>query len=83
MLFFMVGAAHLLNPSEYDTSSGGKRGLWYLIVIVVGAAAEYVALSAPAPGSTITKHLDDHKNTIIAGFGLTIVLYLILEAFFG
>ena len=83
MLFFMVGAAHLLNPSEYDTSSGGKRGLWYLIVLVIGAVAEYIALSAPAPGSTITKHLDDHKNTIIGGFVLTIILYLVLEGLFG
>jgi len=83
MLFFMVGAAHLLNPAEYDTSSGGKRGLWYLIVLVVGAVAEVIALQAPAPGSTITKHLDDHKNTIIGGFALTIVLYLILEGLFG
>jgi uncharacterized membrane protein len=83
MLFFMVTAAHMLNPAVYDTSSGGKRILWYVITLAVGAIAEAIALKAPPPGSAITKHLDDHKNTIIAGFVLLIVHYLILEALFG
>jgi uncharacterized membrane protein len=83
MLFFMVTAAHMLNPAAYDTSEGGKRILWYVITLAVGAIAEAIALKAPAPGSGLTKHLDDHKNTIIAGFALLIVHYVILEALFG
>jgi uncharacterized membrane protein len=83
MLFFMVAAAHFLAFGGYDSSNGGKRALWYVIVLVIGAAAELIALKAPAAGSALTKHLDDHRYTIAAGFILTIVLYLLLEAFFG
>jgi hypothetical protein len=85
MLFFMVGAAHLFAAEHWSgvVDEGGKRALWYIIVLAVGAIAEFIALKAPAPGSAISKHLDDHRNTIIGGFALTIVLYLILEGFFG
>ena len=83
MLFFMVTAAHMLNPAEYDTSQGGKRAIWYLVVLVVAAVAEGIALKAPAVGSALSKHLDNHRHTIIAGFALTVVLYVLLEALFG
>ena len=83
MLFFMVVAAHLLNSGEYDSTEGGKRMLWYLVSIVVVAVAEAIALKAPAVGSGLSKHLDDHKNTIAAGFALTVVLYLIFEVLFS
>lgn len=83
MLFFMVAAGHLLSPAFFDTSEGGSRAIWYVVVVLVGAVAEYIALKAPAVGSGMTKHLDDHKNTIIGGFALLIVLYVILELLFG
>ena len=83
MLFFMVGAAHLFAiGSHFDTSSGGKRALWYIVILVIGAIAEFIALQAPAAGSAITKHLDDHKVTIASGFVLTAILYLLFEALF-
>ena len=83
MLFFMVAAGHLLSPALFDTSEGGKRVIWYIVVVAVGAIAEWIALKAPAVGSGLTKHLDDHKNTIIGGFALLVVLYVILELLFG
>jgi uncharacterized membrane protein len=83
MLFFMVAAAHFLAGADYDSSDGGKRALWYVIILVVGIVIEGIALKAPAVGSALTKHLDDHKMTIATGFALTIVLYLILEVLFG
>ena len=83
MLFFMVAAGHLLSPQFFDTSEGGSRVIWYIVVVVVGAVAEYIALKAPAVGSGMTKHLDDHKNTIIGGFALLVVLYVVLELLFG
>jgi uncharacterized membrane protein len=82
MLFFMVAAAHLMATDHFDSSSGGHRALWYVIILVVGAIAEYIALSAPPVGSALSKHLDDHKNTIIGGFALTVVLYILLEIIF-
>ena len=83
MLFFMVAAGHLSAGADFDSSEGGDRVIWYVIVIVVAAIAEAIALKAPPPGSPLTKHLDDHKNTIGAGFVLLIVLYLIFEGLFG
>jgi hypothetical protein len=79
----MVGAAHLMAATDhFDSSSGGHRAIWYLIVLAVGAVAELIALKAPAVGSGLSKHLDDHKMTIASGFALTIVLYVLLEVIF-
>jgi uncharacterized membrane protein len=82
MLFFMVAAAHFVAASDYNSSEGGKRVIWYLIILVVGIAAEAIALKAPPVGSGLTKHLDNHRNTIIGGFVLVIVLYVLMEVIF-
>lgn len=81
MLFFMVAAGHFLGG--YERGEAGTRVTWYIIALVVGIGAELIALKAPPVGSGLTKHLDDHKNTIIGGFVLTIVLYVIWEVLFG
>jgi uncharacterized membrane protein len=83
MLFFMVAAGHLLNPADFDTSSGGSRGIWYLVIVAIIALAEVNALRAPAAGKPEAWYIDDHKNTIIAGAVLTVVLYLLVEILFG
>ena len=83
MLFFMVAAGHLLPFNDYDTSSGGSRAIWYLAVIVIAAVVEGIALRAPAAGRPEAWHIDDHKNTIIGGVVLTVVLYLLVEILFG
>jgi uncharacterized membrane protein len=83
MLFLMVAAAHFLAFGGYDSSSGGKRALWYVIVLVIGIVIEAIALKAPAVGSGLTKHLDDHKMTIITGFILTAILIVVIEVLFG
>jgi len=83
MLFWMVAAAHLilLNPAHWS-DTGAHRGIWYLIVLLVGIVAEGIALKAPPVGSGLSKHLDDHKVTIASGFALAAVLYLLFEAVF-
>lgn len=83
MLFFMVAASHFLAFADFDSSDGGKRITWYLMVIVVGVVAEAIALKAPAVGSGLSKHLDNHRHTILAGFVLTVVMYVVLEILFG
>jgi uncharacterized membrane protein len=90
MLFFMVGAAHLFADAHWNSlidgdvaiGEGGKRVLWYVIVIAIAAVAEAIALKAPAVGSGLSKHLDDHKMTIASGFALTAVMYLLMEVIF-
>jgi uncharacterized membrane protein len=82
MLFFMVAAAHFLG-GEWDTSSGGDRALWYIIVLVIGAVLEINALRAPAAGRPESWYFDSHRNTIIGGFVLLVILYLLMEILFG
>jgi uncharacterized membrane protein len=83
MLFFMVATGHFLSIGDFDTSSGGKRAVWYLVVLAVAVVAEGIALRAPAAGKPEAWHIDQHKNTIIAGFGILVVLYLVVEILFG
>lgn len=83
MLFFMVFAGHLAPSPGYDSTEGGSRVLWYVIVIAIAVVVEAIALKAPAAGSAMTKHLDDHRHTIIGGFVLLVVLYVLFEVVFG
>ena len=62
---------------------GSDRGVWWLLVILVAVVAEGIALRAPAVGRPEAWHIDQHKNTLIAGFGVLIVMYLIWEALLG
>src|SRR3954447_24462131 len=83
MLFFMVATGHLVAFGGYDTSSGGRRGAWYLIILVVAGLIEANALRAPAAGAPEAFLIDDQKKAIIPGAVLTVVLYLIVELLFG
>lgn len=83
MLFFMIATGHLAAFGGYDTSGGGDRAIWYLVVLVVTVGFEAIALSAPAAGKPQAWHIDQHKNTIIGGFVLLAVLYLVMELLFG
>jgi len=84
MLFFMIAAGHFVAGGGFDFEpSAGKRVAWYLVILVVAGVAEANALRAPAAGKPEAWYIDDHKNTIIAGFVLVAVLYLIMELLFG
>jgi len=82
MLFFMVATSHLA-PLYQPIVKGSDRGVWWLLVILVAVVAEGIALRAPAVGRPEAWHIDQHKNTLIAGFGVLIVMYLIWEALLG
>jgi uncharacterized membrane protein len=81
MLFFMVATSHFV-PGHFDTSKGGHRGIYYLIILVIAGAVEAIALSAPPAGKPQAWHIDNHRNTIIGGFALTVIVYLVWEALF-
>jgi uncharacterized membrane protein len=83
MLFFMVATGHLTAFGGYDTSAGGDRAIWYVVVVAVAAVFEAIALRAPAVGKPEAWHIDKHKNTLIAGFSVLVVLYIVMELLFG
>lgn len=83
MLFFMVATGHLTAFGGYDTSEGGDRAIWYLVVVIVAVVFEAIALRAPAAGKPEAWYIDQHKNTIIAGFVVLAVLYVVMELLFG
>ena len=70
MLFFMGSASHLV---WFDT--GTNPLLYWILAGVVMAAVELNALIGP--GAPTQKMLTSVKGTIHAGFGLTLVLFLI------
>jgi len=78
MLFYMGATSHL--APLYDTSDG--RPLFYLIALVLIVVFEGIALASPAAGAPHAWHIDQHRNTIIAGFVLSAVLVLLMEALF-
>jgi uncharacterized membrane protein len=82
MLWYMAATSHFYGSGEFDTDSGGKRIVFYLVVIIIVAGAEAIALRAPAAGAPEAWHIDNHKNTIIAGFAIAIFLYLVWEILF-
>jgi uncharacterized membrane protein len=83
MLFFMVATSHFFAMGGFDTSEGGKRVVYYLIALAIVVVAEVIALRAPAVGKPEAWHIDNHKNTIILGFVITAVLYVVWEVLFG
>ncbi|MBV8161633.1 MAG: urate hydroxylase PuuD [Acidimicrobiia bacterium] len=83
MLFFMAATSHF--APFHTSSTSGKRGAFLGIVLVVTAILELNALGVlggTQPGG-IRTYLDDHKNTIIAGFAYAVLLILLFEAFFS
>lgn len=82
LLFFMGATAHFAGL--YDQApQGGERATYWLIVVVIAAVLEAIALMAPAVGKPQALHIDKHKNTIIAGFVLTAVLIVLWEILFS
>lgn len=81
MLFLMVATSHF--APVFGLTGGGDRVVWWLAILVIAVAAEGIALSSPPVGAPQAWHIDQHRNTIIAGFGLLVVIYLLMEILFG
>jgi hypothetical protein len=84
MLFFMAATSHFVGPLGFDASQSSDRAAFQGISFVLIMLFELNALGvfggfAPAPHR---KYLESHRDTIIAGFGLAIVLYVLFDIFF-
>jgi uncharacterized membrane protein len=84
MLFFMGATSHFVGAAGFDASDSGHRGAYMGISFVIIALLELNALgvlggTGPAP---TRKYLETHRDTIIAGFVLTAILYILFDLFF-
>jgi len=87
VMWLMIGTSHwvAITGRFGFIPGGGKRAVWYLVLLVLTALIEANALGllggyGPSP---IRKFLDDHTQTIIAGavlWAVFFVLQLILSA---
>ncbi len=86
MLFFMAATSHFATRGGFEIAPEGSKRLTYwvvvLIIIVLAELNGLGKLAGPGPGGH-TKYLDTHKNTIIAGFVLAAVFYVMFEVCFG
>lgn len=80
MLFFMGATSHFAGL--FEDGAGGQRAIFWGITVLVIALIEGIAVSAPAAGSALSWHIDNHRNTIVAGFVLTAFLLLLFEVLF-
>jgi uncharacterized membrane protein len=80
LLFFMGAASHF--AFRYSADSGGKRLAYWVIALVLIAVLEAIALSAPPVGAPQAWHIDQHRNTIIAGFTLWVIMIVLFEVLF-
>lgn len=80
MLFFMGATSHFAGL--FEEGEGGARLVYWLVVLVLVIVIEAIGVSAPAQGSPLAWHIDQHRNTIIAGFVLSAVLILLFEVLF-
>jgi uncharacterized membrane protein len=84
MLFLMIATSHFAGVFGVDGApESGDRVVWWIVILVIAVAAEGIAISVPAAGKPQAWHLDQHKNTIIAGIALTVLVYLVMEILFG
>lgn len=77
MLFFMGATSHF--APVFDGADGGGRALYWIAVLVIIGVFEAIAVMAPAAGSGLAVHLDNHRNTIIGGFVLTVIFYALFQ----
>jgi uncharacterized membrane protein len=82
MLFFMAATSHF--APFHTSATSGKRGAFLGIVLVITAILELIALGVfgTEPGG-LRAYLDQHRNTIIAGFAYAVLLIILFEAFFS
>ena len=83
MLFFMVATGHFVAQAGYDATE--DRGLFMGVTFVIALVFELNALGVfgGTGQSPIRRYLESHRDTIIAGFVLAAIYYLLFEGCFG
>jgi uncharacterized membrane protein len=84
VIFFMLGSPHFFRTVHFDfPPEAGVRVLFYVVVLVVAVLLEANALGylgGTAPGGPRAIY-DTHRNAIITGVALAVLLYLFFEVF--
>jgi uncharacterized membrane protein len=83
MLFFMAATSHF--APFHTSATSGKRGAFLGVVLFVTAILELNGLGVlggTEPGGA-RAYLDNHRNTIIAGFAYAALLIILFEVFFS
>jgi hypothetical protein len=82
VMWFMIGTSHfVVFLSRFQkTPGGGKRAVWYLLIIVLTGFFELNALGVlggygPSP---TRKFLDDHRQTIAVGVAMWLVFFIFM-----
>jgi len=81
MLWFMVGSAHFYGGA-FDVDSAGKAWTFVIIAVVIGAILELNCLGKLGGTAATNKLLwpyESHKNAMITGGVLFVVLYVLSE----
>ena len=85
VMYFMIGTSHFVTSSHFKTSfSSGLKWTWYIVVIGLTALIEANALGligGTGPGLT-RKPLEKHRDTIITGFVLWGIYFVLTLIFF-
>ena len=87
VMWFMIGTSHWVAITQRFgfIPGSGKRAVWYIVVIALTALIEANALGllggyAPSP---TRKFLDDHRQTIWAGFALWAIYFILILILFS
>ena len=79
MLFYMVGAAHYYPESSFSATSG-EANTFLLISVIIGALLQLNALGkfgGIKAGNKMLLPYESHKNAIISGVVLWLVLFVL------
>jgi uncharacterized membrane protein len=82
MLWFMVGAAHLYENSAFDVVESSRAWTFVIICLVISALLELNCLGKLGGTAATNKLLwpyESHKNALITGGVLFVVLYVLSE----
>ena len=85
MLFYMVGSAHYYGE-KFSNATSGDANTFLIVAVVIGALFQLNALGkfgGTAAGNKMLKPYESHKNAIITGITLWLVLFVLSVILMG